>query len=96
VFQGFEVIAAYLAGDITQTTCIAGMNDFGDCICIIAQVVKQALPQLKPPAGRIGIEIVVANTGTIVAKPMTLYLVKRSPFAVRTIAATLHHRSEIL
>jgi hypothetical protein len=72
------------------------MDGFDDIIRVGRSAVQHALGHLKASARSVRVEIVVANAGTVLSKPLALDLIKGNPSATKTHAAAFHHWSVIL
>jgi hypothetical protein len=96
MIKGFKVVTTHLTCDIAGAARGTIVNHVHHIFRILCIIIQDDLSQSEAPLGTVRSKIEVAHAWAILAEAHTLNFIKRDPFAAKTIAATIHHWSEIL
>jgi hypothetical protein len=88
--QGFQVIAANLVGNIAGAAGGAFIHDVHHPVSIGALAVEEGQGHGEPAARGVTQEIIIGDAGAAFGKPPALDMVKRNPFTVGALTASLH------
>jgi hypothetical protein len=94
--QWFQVISAYLAGNIAGATSLTAISNINHLICILTLVTQKRPRNLIPASGRVAEKIMIGNARATTDESFTFYMVKGDKRAKAAGTASFHFSDIIM